>query len=52
MTSILQKGIAAALLGRAILFPCASHAMDWNDYDESPHYAPRQPCTKATIKSI
>ena len=40
MTNILQKGIAAALISGAILFPCAAQAMDWNDYDESPHYAP------------
>ena len=40
MANILKRSLVAALLGGAVLFPWTSQAMDWNDYDESPHYAP------------
>lgn len=40
MNTRLAKGMAAALLSSTLLFPLSSQAMDWNDYVESPHYAP------------
>lgn len=40
MSNILQKGLVTVLLSGTLLYPFSSQAMDWNDYDESPHYAP------------
>lgn len=40
MNTPLAKGIVTLLCGSALLLPLTSHGMNWNDYDESPHYAP------------
>lgn len=40
MSNILPKGLVTVLLSGTLFCPFASQAMDWNDYDESPHYAP------------
>lgn len=40
MNTPLAKGIVTLLCGSALLLPLTTHGMNWNDYDESPHYAP------------